>query len=200
MMLSRARFICTCVPNEAEPRSWVNVVMAMRQPSLSWPTSCCLGTRTFSKNTSLNSAPPVIWRNGLTVIPGLCISTSKKLMPLCLGACGSVRVSRIHISATCAIRLWPVKAGPAGIELFFLPGPLIVKCTLRVTRHRLPGDGGCKPGPLLLPKCLGGVVKTHIHTPLLVPMQRLPQGEPARYAPAPHSQPKGIIDAIAYLS
>jgi hypothetical protein len=35
------------------------------------------GTRTFSKKTSLNSASPVIWRSGRTVIPGECMSSRK---------------------------------------------------------------------------------------------------------------------------
>src|SRR5215510_6492011 len=77
---------------------------------------------------------------------------------------------------TPAIRFRPVNTGPASIEHFFLPGPRIMKSTLRVTRHRLLGDIGFKPGPYLLPKCLGGIVKTHIHTRLLVPRQRSSSG------------------------
>ena len=43
------------------------------------------------KNTSLNDAPPVIWRRGRTSTPGACISTTNPVRPRCLGASGSVR-------------------------------------------------------------------------------------------------------------
>ncbi len=44
----------------------------------------------------------VINLNGRTVIPGVCMSTRKYEMPLCFGASGSVRASRIIQSAKCA--------------------------------------------------------------------------------------------------
>ena len=53
------------------------------------PTS---GTRTSVMYTSLNSASPVIWRSGRTSTPAACMSSAKYVMPLCLGASGSVRV------------------------------------------------------------------------------------------------------------
>ena len=46
---------------------------------------------TSVKNTSLNDAPPVIWRSGRTSTPGACMSTTKPVRPLCLGTFGSVR-------------------------------------------------------------------------------------------------------------
>jgi len=49
--------------------------------------------RTSEKNTSLNSASPVICRSGRTSTPGAFMSTTKYVSPLCLGASGSVRAS-----------------------------------------------------------------------------------------------------------
>ncbi len=46
---------------------------------------------TSVKNTSLNDAPPVIWRRGLTSTPGAAMSTIKALSPLCLGSSVSLR-------------------------------------------------------------------------------------------------------------
>ena len=60
--------------------------MAMSQPPLISPTTFARGTRTSSKNTSLKSSSPVICVSGRTVTPGLCMSTSRNVMPLCLGA------------------------------------------------------------------------------------------------------------------
>ena len=37
------------------------------------------------------------------MMPGVFMSTSRKLMPLCLAALGSVRTNRKHQSATCAM-------------------------------------------------------------------------------------------------
>src|SRR5262245_27240960 len=77
--------------------------MATRQPSFIGPTRFCFGTRTLSKKVSLNSEFPVICFRGLTVMPGLCMSTRRKEMPRCFGALESVRTSRIHQSAYCPI-------------------------------------------------------------------------------------------------
>src|SRR5207247_623716 len=57
------------------------------------------------------AAAPVSWRSGGFVMPGVFMSTSRKLIPLCLGASGLVRTSRKHQSATCAIDVqtfWPL--------------------------------------------------------------------------------------------
>ena len=51
------------------------------------------GTLTSVKKISLNSGSPVICRSGRTSTPGECMSTSRYVMPLCLGASGSVRTS-----------------------------------------------------------------------------------------------------------
>ena len=51
--------------------------MATRQPSFSGPIMFPAGTRTSSRNTSLNSDSPVIWRRGRTVMPGVRMSTPK---------------------------------------------------------------------------------------------------------------------------
>ena len=47
--------------------------------------------RTSSKNTSLNEAPPLIWRIGTIVIPGVSIGSMNAVCPACLGTAGSVR-------------------------------------------------------------------------------------------------------------
>ncbi len=60
-----------------ETRSFISVVMATRHPSPTGPSRHASGTRAFSKNTSLNSASPVIWRSGRTSTPGPCMSTTK---------------------------------------------------------------------------------------------------------------------------
>ena len=46
------------------------------------------GIRTSVKKTSLNEAPPVIWRNGRTSTPGACMSTTNPVRPRCLGRSG----------------------------------------------------------------------------------------------------------------
>ena len=76
--------------------------MAMFQPAPGAPSRCDAGTRTSSKNTSQNSASSVICRSGRTVMPGVFMSTSSRLMPLCFGASGSVRQRRKHQSAMSA--------------------------------------------------------------------------------------------------
>ena len=58
--------------------------------------------RTSVKNTSLNEAPPVIWRSGRTSTPGACMSTTNPVRPRCLGRSGSVRQMTSPISENCA--------------------------------------------------------------------------------------------------
>ena len=62
---------------DRETRSFMRVVMATRQPSPAGPTRIESGTRTLSKNTSLNSASPVICTSGRTSTPGACMSSTK---------------------------------------------------------------------------------------------------------------------------
>src|SRR5215475_2519763 len=91
-------------------RSWARVVMATLHPSLTLPTTLAAGTRTFSRNTSLNSASPVICRRGRMVMPGVFMPTRRKVMPLCLATVGSVRTRKKPQSATCAMLVhtfWP---------------------------------------------------------------------------------------------
>src|SRR5215510_8360937 len=92
-------------------RSWARVVMATLHPSLILPTTLTAGTRTFSRNTSLNSASPVICRRGRMVMPGVFMSTRRNVMPLCLATVGSVRTRKKPQSATCAMLVhtfWPL--------------------------------------------------------------------------------------------
>ena len=58
-------------------RSFMSVVMAMRQPSPTSPMRSASGTRTSVRYTSLNSASPVIWRSGRTSTPSACMSSAK---------------------------------------------------------------------------------------------------------------------------
>ncbi len=55
----------------------MSVVIPTAQPLLMPPSTFAAGTLTFSKNTSLNSASPVIWRSGRTDTPGECMSRRK---------------------------------------------------------------------------------------------------------------------------
>ena len=87
------------------------MVRATPQPSFTLPTTLEAGTRTFSRNTSLNSASPVICRSGRMVMPGDFMSSSKNVMPLCLAAAGSVRTRKKPQSDTCAMLVhtfWPL--------------------------------------------------------------------------------------------
>ncbi|SHS79294.1 Uncharacterised protein [Mycobacteroides abscessus subsp. abscessus] len=90
---SRATSPRSCVPTNAtrssrlarngrselpmETRSAVSVLRLTSQPRLTSPTTNSSGTNTSSMKTSLNSAPPVISRNGRTVTPSLFMSTRK---------------------------------------------------------------------------------------------------------------------------
>ena len=59
------------------PRSCFSVALATAQPSPRGPTICVIGTRTSVKNTSLNSARPVIVFSGRTSMPGVFIGISR---------------------------------------------------------------------------------------------------------------------------
>ena len=96
---------------DSDTRSFMSVVIATRQPSPSGPMRIESGTRTLSKNTSLNSASPVIWTSGRTVTPGDCMSTMKYVRPLCFGTEGSVRARSIpHFArwARLVQTFWPL--------------------------------------------------------------------------------------------
>ncbi len=80
--------------------------MVTRQPSFSAPTRFTTGTRTSSRNISANSVDPARVRSGLTVTPGASIGMASQEIPRCFGACGSVRTSSSHQSATSA---WEVQ-------------------------------------------------------------------------------------------
>ena len=68
---SRNTSCTTCSLNgKLVPRSWASVVLATAQPWCRPPTSWSAGTNTSSRNTSLNSASPVICTNGRISMPG----------------------------------------------------------------------------------------------------------------------------------
>ena len=59
------------------PRSCFSVELATLQPSPRLPTICVVGTRTSVKNTSLNSARPVMVLSGRTSMPGVFIDSRR---------------------------------------------------------------------------------------------------------------------------
>src|SRR5262249_18269908 len=119
-------------PAPMEARSFMSVVSATAHPWLTSPSRWSSGTRTSLKNTSLNEAPPVIWRSGRTSTPGACMSTTNPVSPWCLGRSGSVRQMTspmslywapevhtfwpvtIHSSPSRSARVWrPARSDPA---------------------------------------------------------------------------------------
>ena len=76
--------------------------MATAQPLFTPPTTSPRGQVASVKKTSLNSLSPEIILIGRTSTPGWSIATRRKLIPLCLGASGSVRARRKMWSAR-----WP---------------------------------------------------------------------------------------------
>jgi len=83
-------------------RSQVSRYLAQVQPRFSSPTRLATGTRTWVKNTSLTSRSPSSVTIGRSSTPGDAMSTSRKLMPACFFAVGSVR-TRQKIMLAC----WP---------------------------------------------------------------------------------------------
>ena len=78
----------TCCASVDTPRSKPSSPIAMRQPSSTSPTTSAASVRASSKNTSLNSPPPVICTIGRTSTPGWSIGTSRNDSPWCRGDCG----------------------------------------------------------------------------------------------------------------
>ena len=69
-------------PTLPEPmRSWPSKYLATDQPLFSSCTRFSTGTFTSSKKISFTSCPPSIKISGRTVMPGVVMSISKKLMP-----------------------------------------------------------------------------------------------------------------------
>ncbi|CAB4835623.1 unannotated protein [freshwater metagenome] len=94
-----------------ETRSFINVVSDTRQPSPGAPSISRSGTLVSVKNTSLNSASPVICRSGSTSTPGACMSTTKAVSPACLTASGLVRTTSRPQRDRCASvvhTFWPL--------------------------------------------------------------------------------------------
>ena len=83
------------------PRSCASEPLAIAHPLFSSPTRFSFGTTTSLKNTSLRSGwwGSTISGSGRTVMPGVAMSTSTMLMPLCFGASVSVRQNRKQKSA-----------------------------------------------------------------------------------------------------
>ena len=77
--------------------------MTTFQPCPIGPTTMSAGVRASVKNTSLNSAVPVIWVIGRISTPGWSTGHSRKLIPSCFfAAVGSVRQTTKIQSA-----MWP---------------------------------------------------------------------------------------------
>jgi len=85
-------------------RSCPSEPCATRHPPFSSPTRFSRGTRTSVKNTSLKSrsSGPQIDANGRRTTPADSVGISSTLIPLCLGASGSVRTNVSSTSASCA--------------------------------------------------------------------------------------------------
>ena len=81
------------LPRPIVTRSNISVVSAVPQPLPTPPTTASASIATSSKNTSLNSASPEIWRRPRTVTPSASIGTMNIVRPLCLGTSESVRAS-----------------------------------------------------------------------------------------------------------
>ena len=79
-----------------------STVRAGSHPPLTSPMTLATGTRTSDRKTSLKCADLLICTNGRISIPGVDMSTNKKVMPLCLGASGSVRTRTKLQSQNCA--------------------------------------------------------------------------------------------------
>ena len=89
----------------------MSVVIATFQPSPSRPSIQSWRTRASLKNTSLNSASPVICTSGRTSTPGCSMSTTKYESPPCFGTSGLVRHSSIPHFERCATvvhTFWPL--------------------------------------------------------------------------------------------
>src|SRR6478735_8689578 len=91
------------------------VARATVQPPSTGPTTSSSGTNTSLKNTSLNSELPVGIFRGRTSTPVACMSMTIVVMPLCLGASGSVRTVARPKAATWAPLVqtfWPLTSHP----------------------------------------------------------------------------------------
>src|SRR5579875_2563856 len=89
----------------------MSTVSAVPQPLPTPPTTASASRRTSSRNTSLNSASPEIWRSPRTVTPGASIGTMNIVSPRCLGTSGSVRASSSPKLANWALvvhTFWPL--------------------------------------------------------------------------------------------
>jgi hypothetical protein len=85
--------------------------LAISQPPLGSPTRLRRGTWTLSKKVSQNGDMPEISRMGFVVTPGLAMSNSRKLMPVCFCAAKSVRTRQKIQSALLAYEVqifWPL--------------------------------------------------------------------------------------------
>ena len=71
----------------------------MVQPLFISPSRLSLGTWTFSMKVSQNTEAPLMRRIGRARTPGWAMSISRKLMPSCFLAVGSVRTRQKILSA-----------------------------------------------------------------------------------------------------
>ena len=71
----------------------------MVQPLFISPSRLPFGTWTFSMKVSQNTEAPLIRRIGRARTPGCAMSISRKLMPSCFFAVGSVRTRQKILSA-----------------------------------------------------------------------------------------------------
>jgi hypothetical protein len=93
MLSSRRSRPMTLVP--MWPRSLVSTAMPTPHPPCNGPSRFAAGRCTSVKNTSSNSASPVICLSGRISMPGRSIGHRKNEMPSCFLASGSVRAMRM---------------------------------------------------------------------------------------------------------
>ncbi len=100
-------------PSHIIVRSCPSDPLATPHPPLSGPTRFSAGTRTSVKKTSLKSrlSIPHMSANGRHTTPSRSVGINSTLMPLCLGASGSVRTNVNRKSASWAPEVhtfWPL--------------------------------------------------------------------------------------------
>ena len=116
-------------------RSNISVVSAVRQPSLTWPTTASAGRRTSSRKTSLNSASPEIWRRPRTVTPSASIGSDEHRQALVLVLLGVGARQQQAVGG---------ELGVGGPHLLAVedPGAVVLLARARLHRREVRAGGG----------------------------------------------------------
>ena len=127
------------------PRSFVSTLIPTPHPPCSGPSSRSAGSETSVKNTSSNSAEPVIWRSGRTSMPGRSIGQRKNEMPSCFARVG---IGARHEDA-------PVAHPPAGAPHLLAVDDEAVAVLLGPRGERSEVAAGAGLGEQLAPHVVG---------------------------------------------